>query len=133
MTLVVVSTQELGRADVIRDVAARRLTAATAVVLGHCGNQSAFKMNIEKLRLRVGSETPLKQFKAKLVVLSKQDKVLPEYGLAVIDPRRPFGLIDPMAPPTELWRKLGDDEVRKAAYRGRCLRLPEPPQGSDTP
>jgi hypothetical protein len=22
----------------------------------------------------------------------------------------------------ELWRKLGDDEVRKAAYRGRCLK-----------
>ena len=21
----------------------------------------------------------------------------------------------------ELWRKLGDDEVRKVAYRGRCL------------
>ena len=23
---------------------------------------------------------------------------------------------------TELWRKLGDDEVSKAAYRGRCLK-----------
>jgi hypothetical protein len=22
----------------------------------------------------------------------------------------------------ELWRKLGDDEERKAAYRGRCLK-----------
>jgi hypothetical protein len=22
----------------------------------------------------------------------------------------------------ELWRKLGDDEVRKVAYRGRCLK-----------
>jgi len=32
MTLVVMSTQELGRVDVIRDVAARRLTAAAAVL-----------------------------------------------------------------------------------------------------
>jgi biotin transport system substrate-specific component len=23
--------------------------------------------------------------------------------------------------PMELWRKLGDDEVSKVAYRGRCL------------
>jgi plasmid replication initiation protein len=69
------------------------------IARAHCGNQAAFKINIEKLRLRVGSETPLKQFKAKMVVLSKQEKVLPDYGLAVIDPRRPFGLIDPMAPP----------------------------------
>jgi hypothetical protein len=26
--------------------------------------------------------------------------------------------IDPVAVNRELWRKLGDDEVRKAAYRG---------------
>jgi hypothetical protein len=27
----------------------------------------------------------------------------------------------PVSGDTELWRKLGDDEVRKVAYRGRCL------------
>ena len=41
------------------------------------------------------------------------------------DGREVFKLVDALTPDVlllELWRKLGDDEVRKAAYRGRCLK-----------
>ncbi|TWB82876.1 plasmid replication initiation protein [Nitrospirillum amazonense] len=58
------------------------------IARAHCGNQGAFKMNIEKLRLRVGAESDLKVFKARLVALAKKRQALPEYGLTVVDPRR---------------------------------------------
>jgi plasmid replication initiation protein len=69
------------------------------IARAHCGQQGAFKINIEKLRVRVGSGTPLKQFKNKLVNIAKDEKALPEYAISVVDPRRPFGLTDPKAPP----------------------------------
>lgn len=62
-----------------------------------CGQHSAIRINIEKLRLRVGAESDLKVFKSRLVALSKKRRPLPEYGLAIIDPRR-YGR-DRTAPP----------------------------------
>jgi plasmid replication initiation protein len=62
-----------------------------------CGKEGAFKIGIEKLHRRVGTDTDLRHFKSRLVALSKKKQPLPEYGLSVIDPRR-YGL-DPKAPP----------------------------------
>ncbi len=69
------------------------------IARAHCGNQPGFKINIEKFRLRVGSDMELKSCKRKLVELAANDKALPEYGIAVFDPRRPGGIIDPTRPP----------------------------------
>jgi transposase len=44
MTLVVMSTQELGRVDVIRDVAARRLTAAAAAAVLGISRRQVFRL-----------------------------------------------------------------------------------------
>jgi hypothetical protein len=52
-----------------------------------------------KMLTTLNFRNSMKQFKSKLVVFSRQEKVLPDYGLAVIDPWRPFCLIDPQAPP----------------------------------
>jgi plasmid replication initiation protein len=68
------------------------------IARAHCGNQAAFKINIEKLRLRVGSDMELKSFKRKLVQIAAADNALPEYGISVFDPRRPGGIIDPTRP-----------------------------------
>jgi plasmid replication initiation protein len=69
------------------------------IARAHCGQQGAFKINIEKLRVRVGSNATLKRFKNSLVDIAKSEKALPEYGISIVDPRRPFGLTDPKAPP----------------------------------
>jgi plasmid replication initiation protein len=68
------------------------------IARAHCGNQPGFKINIEKLRLRVGSDMELKSFKRKLVQIAAADHALPEYGISVFDPRRPGGIIDPTRP-----------------------------------
>jgi plasmid replication initiation protein len=57
------------------------------IARAHCGKQNGFKMNIEKLRQRVGTTMELKHFKAELVKLSKKRNGLPAYGLSVCDPR----------------------------------------------
>jgi plasmid replication initiation protein len=57
------------------------------IARAHCGQQNGFKMNIEKLRLRVGTTQELRFFKSDLVKISKRRQPLPEFGLMVIDPR----------------------------------------------
>jgi plasmid replication initiation protein len=69
------------------------------IARAHCGRQDTFKINIEKLRLRVGSDMELKSFKKKLIQIAANDKALPEYRISVFDPRRPGGIIDPTRPP----------------------------------
>jgi plasmid replication initiation protein len=49
------------------------------IARAHCGNQSSFKMNIEKLRRRVGSDMELKAFKHKLLKLQGKKMALPDY------------------------------------------------------
>jgi plasmid replication initiation protein len=58
------------------------------IARAHCGKQRGFKMGIEKLRLRAGVRSELKDFKRDLVKLSKCKNPLPGYGLSVIDPRK---------------------------------------------
>jgi plasmid replication initiation protein len=68
------------------------------IARAHCGKQNGFKMNIEKLRLRVGVESDIRVFKSRLVALSKAKKSpIPDYAFSVVDPRR-YGL-DRNAPP----------------------------------
>src|SRR4051794_1636578 len=55
--------------------------------IARSGPQGGFRMNIEKLRRRVGSESDLKVFKQRLIAISKRKVPLPEYGLAVVNPR----------------------------------------------
>jgi plasmid replication initiation protein len=57
------------------------------IARAHCGRQGGFRMGIEKLRLRVGSDNDLRRFKAQLVAISKRKHQLPGYGLMVVDPR----------------------------------------------
>jgi plasmid replication initiation protein len=58
------------------------------IARAHCGEQACFKIGLEKLRLRVGSDTELKKFKLALTKIAAKRKPLPEYGLSVVDPRR---------------------------------------------
>ena len=45
-----------------------------------------------------------------------------------------FGVaLSTLAAATELSRNLGDENRLKAAYRGGCRALPEPPERSNTP
>jgi plasmid replication initiation protein len=58
------------------------------VARAHCGKQSGFRMNIEKLRLRCGSDAPLKEFKRMLGNIQKARKfALIDYGFVIRDPR----------------------------------------------
>jgi plasmid replication initiation protein len=57
------------------------------IARAHVGKQAGFKMNLEKLRLRVGTTNDLRRFKAELLKISKRKQPLPDYGLSVIDPR----------------------------------------------
>lgn len=55
--------------------------------IARSGPQGGFRMNIEKLRRRVGSESDLRVFKQRLVAISKRRVPLPEYGIAIVNPR----------------------------------------------
>jgi plasmid replication initiation protein len=57
------------------------------IARAHVGEQPGFKMNIEKLRLRVGTNRDLRRFKSELVAISKRRSQLPGYALSLIDPR----------------------------------------------
>jgi plasmid replication initiation protein len=58
------------------------------VARAHCGRQDGFRMNIEKLRLRCGSDAPLKEFKRMLTNIQAARKFgLIEYGFVIRDPR----------------------------------------------
>jgi plasmid replication initiation protein len=72
------------------------------IARAHCGRQAGFTMGLGKLRKRVGSDSPLKLFKSRLVKMQGEDGPLPEYLLTVFDPRRPLGpkgATDPTKPP----------------------------------
>jgi plasmid replication initiation protein len=57
------------------------------IARAHVGEQPGFKMGLEKLRLRVGTNRDLRRFKSELVSISKRKQPLPGYGLSLIDPR----------------------------------------------
>jgi hypothetical protein len=44
-------------------------------------------MNLSKLRNRVGTTQDLRRFKAELAAFSRHKRSLPDFGLALIDPR----------------------------------------------
>jgi len=57
------------------------------IARAHCGEQAGFRMNIEKLRLRVGIQNDLRRFKSKLQDISQHRVQLPGYALSLVDPR----------------------------------------------
>jgi plasmid replication initiation protein len=58
------------------------------IARAHVGQQKAFRMNLEKLRLRVGIQNDLRRFKASLQAIASQRKSpLPGYALTLLDPR----------------------------------------------
>jgi plasmid replication initiation protein len=57
------------------------------IARAHCGRQSGFRMNLEKLRKRVGSDTTLKAFKKHLADIMRQGTSMPTYGIMLIDPQ----------------------------------------------
>jgi len=57
------------------------------IARAHCGKQAGFKMNLEKLRRRVGTTMELRFFKKELVKISKRRLPLPGYGLSLVDSR----------------------------------------------
>jgi plasmid replication initiation protein len=69
------------------------------IARAHCGQQRGFKMNIEKLRLRIGTQNDLRRFKAELVKISKRKNQLPGYGLMLNDPRVARSLDAKVPPP----------------------------------
>jgi len=57
------------------------------IARAHCGNQSGFRMNLAKLRQRVGSDMPLRNFKSRLAKIGAMPKSpLPDYWLRLVDP-----------------------------------------------
>ena len=66
--------------------------------IARSGPQDGFRINLEKLRVRVGSTAELKRFKHTILALSKLRNPIPEYGLVLIDPRVQRTL-DAKAPP----------------------------------
>jgi len=101
------------------------------IARAHCGQQDAIKINIEKLRLRVGSETPLKQFKNKLINIAKNENTLPEYYIVVYDPRRPGGIVDPTRPPPTGRTPLKQWMVLFARTGGRATGFTATPELPD--
>jgi plasmid replication initiation protein len=67
------------------------------IARAHCGHQSGFKINIEKLRRKVGTQQELKHFKAELARIGRRRQPLPGYGLSLINPRITRSL-DPKQP-----------------------------------
>jgi plasmid replication initiation protein len=60
------------------------------IARAHCGadaQRKGFRINIEKLRRRIGSSTGLKQFKHKLLEIESNSGALLEYGLKVVEPK----------------------------------------------
>ena len=66
--------------------------------IARSGPQDGFRMNLEKLRVRVGSTAELKKFKQKVLEITKRRNPIPEYGIVLIDPRSQRTL-DAKAPP----------------------------------
>jgi len=57
------------------------------IARAHVGEQPGIRMNIEKLRLRVGIQNDLRRFKSSLQAISKRKIQLPGYALSLVDPR----------------------------------------------
>jgi plasmid replication initiation protein len=55
--------------------------------IARSGPPGGFRMNLTKLRNRVGTTQDLRRFKAELSAYSTHKRSLPGYGLALIDPR----------------------------------------------
>jgi plasmid replication initiation protein len=66
--------------------------------IARSGPQEGFRMNLEKLRVKVGSLGDLKEFKRRIAALAKLRNPIPEYGIVLIDPRSQRTL-DAKAPP----------------------------------
>jgi plasmid replication initiation protein len=57
------------------------------IARAHCGNQTGFRMNLAKLRQRVGSDMPLRNFKVRISKIASMPKSpLPDYWLRLVDP-----------------------------------------------
>jgi plasmid replication initiation protein len=67
--------------------------------IARSGPQDGFRMNLEKLRIKVGSSGDLKEFKRRIAALTKLRNPIPEYGIALVDPRAQRTL-DAKAPPS---------------------------------
>ncbi|WP_448208223.1 replication initiator protein A [Azospirillum sp. sgz302134] len=60
------------------------------IARAHCGEQvHGFRIGLEKLRQRIGSERDLRKFKADLVDLSERKTPLPDYSLVVLNGTEP--------------------------------------------
>jgi plasmid replication initiation protein len=55
--------------------------------IARSGPPGGFRMNLGKLRNRVGTTQDLRRFKAELAAFSRHKRSLPDFGLALIDPR----------------------------------------------
>lgn len=55
--------------------------------IARSGPPGGFRMNLEKLRNRVGTTQDLRRFKAELAVYANHRRSLPDYGIALVDPR----------------------------------------------
>lgn len=75
------------------------------IARAHCGHQRGFRMNLEKLRLRVGVESDLRRFKYDLKKIADSGRI-PEYGILLKG--------DPSSP-----------EIKKAMAAGQIKRRPK--------
>lgn len=75
------------------------------IARAHCGHQRGFRMNLEKLRLRIGVESDLRRFKYDLKKIAETGRI-PEYGILLRN--------DPASV-----------EVKKALERGTLKRKPK--------
>lgn len=75
------------------------------IARAHCGHQRGFRMNLEKLRVRVGVESDLRRFKYDLRKIADAGRI-PDYGIILKN--------DPASP-----------EVKTAVERGSLRRRPK--------
>ncbi len=75
------------------------------IARAHCGHQKGFRINLEKLRLRVGVESDLRRFKYDLRKIADAGRI-PEYGVVLKN--------DPASP-----------EIKAALQKGTLKRRPK--------
>jgi plasmid replication initiation protein len=69
------------------------------IARAHCGRQGCFRMGIEKLQRRVGSEMRLNLFKCRLLEVAGRPDSLLGYRLMVVDPQAPKAAAAPKRVP----------------------------------
>ena len=84
----------------------------------HCGNQPVWKIGMDKLKLKIGSNSPLSKLKFNLKKIADTNH-LPEYNLAIDDDVVTFTRKEP---PKALPKRISKAEIEKRARPGESYQ-----------